>query len=48
MIEDLIERKGDESPAADLKRMMIIKFNKILKRSLNMQKQFNEYQEIMD
>jgi hypothetical protein len=44
-----MESEGDESPVADLKRMIMRKFNK-LKEELkeNMQKKFNEYQENMD
>jgi hypothetical protein len=49
IIEDLMESYGDESPVADLKRMMIRMF-KELKEELKeiMKKTHNEYQENMD
>jgi hypothetical protein len=49
IIEDLMESEGDESPVADLKRMMIRKFNELEEElKENMQKQFNKYQESMN
>jgi molybdenum-dependent DNA-binding transcriptional regulator ModE len=49
IIEDLMGSEEGESQVADLKRMMIRKFNELeeeLKKK-NMQKQFNKYQESM-
>jgi hypothetical protein len=44
-----MENEGDESPVADLKRMIIRKFNDLEEELReNLQKQFNEYQENMD
>jgi hypothetical protein len=43
MIEDWMESKGDESPIADLKTVMIRKFQELGEELKgNMQKQFSE------
>jgi molybdenum-dependent DNA-binding transcriptional regulator ModE len=44
-IHDLVESEWDESPVADMKRMLIRMFNELKE---DIQKQFNEHQENMD
>jgi hypothetical protein len=49
VIKDLMESEGDESPVADIRRMIIRMINELKEKCKeDIQKQFNEYQENMD
>jgi hypothetical protein len=45
MIEDMVETEVEESPIADIRRMLINMFNELKE---DIQKQLNEFQENID